>query len=94
MHGVGHANLPECGFDEAASLAVATGQVMQAARTHACIHGASIAIELDRVASAIEFGEKAQLLSASPHLSEGDGGSIPGRLPGPSNSLIRQRGER
>ena len=76
-------------MEEAAGQAVATGQVLLAA--HAYIDGALLAIELDRASSAIEFGEKAQLLAASTHLSEGDRGSILGRLFDPELALIGQR---
>jgi len=76
-------------MEEAASQAIATGQVLMAA--HAYIDGAFIAIELDRGSSAIEFVERVQLLAESPHLSEGDRGSILGRLPEPSIALISQR---
>jgi hypothetical protein len=73
-------------MEEAANQAVATGQVLLAA--HSYIDGAWLAMEMDRTRSAREFGERARLLAASPHLSEMDRVSILGRVGVSSIALL------
>ncbi len=76
-------------MEEAATQAVASGQILLAA--HSYLDGAWIAVAMDRSSSARELGERARLLAGSPHLSEGDRSSILARVGGDSVSLISAR---